>query len=65
MPLFQKQVQPVLLYGCSVWSLTEVDAYVNIELDRVDRLDWFAVRQVRGIVEEILKELCVDKAYIF
>ena len=37
--LYQKQIEPILSYGCALWAVPKVNNCISIKLDK---LDWFA-----------------------
>ena len=47
--LFHKQISPVLLYGCSIWSPPNLNHELNIFTD----LKWFANRQIKCILDNL------------
>lgn len=47
--LFHKQISPILLYGCSIWSPPKL----NYDIDVFTNLDWFATRQIRDIINNL------------
>lgn len=51
--LFQKQVSPILLYGCPSWALPEANRRVRFTFHK---LNYFAKSQVSTIMQDILQQ---------
>ena len=63
MSLFNKQIAPVLLYGCSVWAAPEINAYLNI---KVNKLDWFANKQAEQLLYRLMNRyIDIEKSVIY
>ena len=48
--IFEKQISPIMLYGCPLWALPDVNRYIQIEKKP---LDWFVHKQVSSLLKKI------------
>jgi hypothetical protein len=63
MSIFQKQVSPILLYGCSIWAAPKVNTHLNI---RLPILNWFANKQIQQTLDDIMNEtIPIERSVIF
>ena len=50
--LFDKQMQPILIYGCSIWSMSDHNRHIMIHLDRTETK---VKQQVNNICDDRLQ----------
>ncbi len=61
--IFDKQISPIMLYGCPIWALPDVNRYIQVENDKP--LDWFVYKQLSALLKEVSgRDIPFHKTYI-
>ena len=63
MPLFDKQLSPILLYGSSVWSIPDCSRHIHIHVNNIEAKVKEQVKQI--IYDRLKRNVIIDETRAF